>query len=119
MVEAVLVITGASFTTMPVIGLLPVTGAATPSLTLVVMLKLELKFKAGTNVTPASKVFTLAIAPLAVHTPALKVEVTAPEVAVVSDPADTFDKVNVAVVVAWSTSLTTMSIRFNDTASSV
>ncbi|MBK8341263.1 MAG: hypothetical protein IPK99_15310 [Flavobacteriales bacterium] len=102
---------------MPVIGLLPVTGAATPSLTLVVMLKLVLKFAAGTKVTPASKMFTLAIAPLAVHTPALKMEVTAPEVAVLNDPTDASDKVSVAVVVAWSTSLTTMSIRFNETSS--
>ena len=60
---------GASFTAMPVMVLLPVIAAATPSLTLVAIVKLLLKFAAGVKVTPASKVLTSAIAPLAVHTP--------------------------------------------------
>ena len=62
---------GASFTAVPVIVLLPVTGAATPSLTLVAIVKLLLKFAAGVNVSPASNVFTFARAPLALHTPAV------------------------------------------------
>ena len=49
--------------------LLPVIGAATPSSTLVAMVKVLLKFSAGVKVTPASSVLTSAIAPLAVHTP--------------------------------------------------
>ena len=49
--------------------LLPVTAVFTPSLTLVAMVKLLLKFSAGVNVSAASKVFTSALAPVAVHTP--------------------------------------------------
>ena len=60
---------GASLTALPVIALLPVSGAATPSLTLVAMVKLLLKSAAGVKVSPASRVLTSAIAPLAVHTP--------------------------------------------------
>jgi pilus assembly protein CpaE len=51
------------------IAMLPVMGAATPSLTLVAMVKLLLKSSAGVKLTPASKVLTSASAPLAVHTP--------------------------------------------------
>ncbi len=116
-VDGVLVITGASFTAMPVITLVPVTAAATPSLTLVRMLKLVVKFDAGVNTTPANKVFTFAIAPLAVQTPALNTEVTAPDVAVLSEPAATFDKVNVTVRLGLSISLVTISMRFNATSS--
>ena len=61
---------GASLTAVPVKLLLPVMAAATPSVTLVAMVKLALKFSVGVKVNPASSVFTLAIAPLAVHTPA-------------------------------------------------
>ena len=60
---------GASFTGVPVIALTPVTASATPSLMLVAIVKLLLKFKAGVKVTPASNAFTSARAPLAVHTP--------------------------------------------------
>ena len=62
---------GASFTAVPVIVLLPVTAAATPSLTLVAIVKLALKLSAGVKVSPASNVLTSAIAPLALHTPAV------------------------------------------------
>ena len=61
--------TGGSLTGVPVMALLPVMGAATPSLTLVAMVKLLLKLSAGVKLTPASKVLTSASAPLAVHTP--------------------------------------------------
>ena len=93
--------------------LTPVIAGATPSLTLVAMVKLLLKFSAGVKVTPASKALTSAIAPLAVHTPPANVEVTAPEVPVFKLPAATFERVRVAVMVALSTSLATMSIRFS------
>ena len=63
------VFTGASFTAVPVITLLPVTAGATPSDTDVAMVKLELKFAAGLKVTAASRALTLATAPLAAHTP--------------------------------------------------
>ena len=49
---------------------------------------------------------------MAVQTPALKVEVTAPEVPVVRLPAAVLDRVSVAVTVALSTSVATMSVRF-------
>ena len=49
--------------------LVPVMAAATPSLTLVARVKLLLKLPAGVKVNPASSVFTLASAPLALHTP--------------------------------------------------
>ena len=65
------------------------------------------------KVTPASKVLTLAMAPLAVHTPPTNVEVTAPDVPVLRLPAATSDRVSVAVTFALSTSLATMLIRFN------
>ena len=58
-------------TAVPVMLLLPVTGAAIPSLTLVAIVKAPLKFKAGVNTTPASSVFTLATAPPADHTPVI------------------------------------------------
>ena len=54
---------------MPVKALLPVIAGATPSLTLVAIEKLPLKFAAGVSVSPASSALTLAIAPEAVHTP--------------------------------------------------
>ena len=47
----------------------PVTAAATPSLTLVAIVKLLLKFAAGVNVNAASNVLTSAMAPLADQTP--------------------------------------------------
>ena len=93
--------------------MLPVIARATPSLTLVAMLKALLKFTAGVKVRPASKVFTFASTPLAVQTPAVNVEVTVPAVAVFKLPAATFDRVKIAVTVGLSTSLITMSIRFN------
>ena len=73
---------------VPATALTPVIGAATPSLTLVAIVKLLLKLAAGVNVRPASSVLTSAMAPLAVQTPmpALYVEVTAPEVAVFKLP---------------------------------
>ena len=61
--------TGASLTAIPVNDLLPVRAGAVPSLTLVAMVKLPLKFAAGVNVTPASRALTFATAPLAAHTP--------------------------------------------------
>ena len=54
---------------MPVNALLPVMAGATPSLTLVAIVKLPLKFAAGVNVSPASSALTSAIAPAAVQTP--------------------------------------------------
>ncbi len=111
--------TGASFTGVPVIALLPVTGAATPSLTLVAMVKLPLKLTVGVKVSPASKVFTSAMVPDAVHTPvpALYVEVTAPDVPVFRLPAAALDKVSVTVTLALSTSLTTISVRLSGVSS--
>ena len=64
-----MVAVGASLTAVPLITLVPVMGAATPSDTLVAMLKLALKLAVGVKVTPASSVLTLAIAPAAVQTP--------------------------------------------------
>src|SRR5437660_6986019 len=49
--------------------LTPVIAGATPSLMLVAIVKLLLKFRAGLKVTPASKALTSAMAPLALHTP--------------------------------------------------
>ena len=98
---------------MPVIALTPVIAGATPSLTLVAMVKLLLKFWVGVKVTPASRVLTSAIAPVALHTPAANVEVTVPDVPVFKLPAATFDRVRVAVTLALSTSLATMSVRFS------
>ena len=60
---------GASLTAVPVMDLMPVTGGATPSLTLVAMVKLPLKLAAGVKFSPASSAFTSAMAPLAVQTP--------------------------------------------------
>src|SRR6266487_1844640 len=60
--------TGASFTAVPVMTLVPVTGAATSSLPLVAIVKVALTFAAGVKVTPASSVLTAAMAPDAVHT---------------------------------------------------
>ena len=54
---------------------------------------------------------TFAIVPLAVHTPAANVEVTVPDVPVLSVPALTSESVNVTVTLALSTSLTTMFVR--------
>ena len=71
----------------------------------------------GLKVTPASRVFTSAVAPLAVHTPPTKVEVTAPDVPVVRLPAATSDKVSVTVTVALSTSVTTMLVRLSSVSS--
>src|SRR4249919_3230172 len=85
--------TGASLAGVPVTFLMPVTGAATPSDTLVRMVKLVLTLAAVLKVTPASRMLTSAIGPEAVHTPALKVEVTAPEVAVLRVPAAGLDRV--------------------------
>ena len=104
---------------MPVIALEPVIGAATPSLTLVAMLKFELKFADGVNTTPASSVLTFAIAPDALQTPvaALYVDVTAPEVPVDKPPAAAFERVSVAVTDELSISDTTMSIRFSGVSS--
>ena len=61
--------TGASLTAAPVKALLPVTGDATPSLTLVAIVKAALKFVVGVKLSAASSTLTSAIAPLAVHTP--------------------------------------------------
>src|SRR5687767_3445616 len=98
----------------------PVKAGATPSEIEVAMLKLPLKLAAGLNVTPESRAFTLASAPLADHTPvaALYVEVTPPDVAVERLPASGFDKVSVAAVMApLSTSLTAMSVRLSGVSS--
>ena len=61
--------TGASLTAVPVKFLVPVRAGATPSLTLVAMLKLPLKLAVGVKVTPASRALTSAMAPEALHTP--------------------------------------------------
>ena len=66
-----LVSVGKSLTAMPLTVLIPITAGATPSETLVAIVKLLLKLALGVKVTPASKVFTLAVAPLAVQTPVL------------------------------------------------
>src|ERR1043166_4324733 len=104
---------------MPVIALVPVTAGATPSLTLVAIVKLLLKFEAGVNVRPASKTLTSARAPLAVQTPVPEtyVDVTEPEVPVFKLPAAGLDRVNVAVTLALSASLITMSIRLSGVSS--
>ena len=109
---------GASFTAVPVNDLLPVT-VFTPSDTLVAIVKLPLALAAGVKVKPANNAFTSAVAPLALHTPvlALYVEVTLPDVAVLSAPAATLDKVRVAVWVVLSLSVITISTRFNATSS--
>src|SRR5438128_506373 len=95
--------------------LTPVIAGATPSLTLVAMVKLLLKFRAGLKVTPASKVLTSAIAPLALHTPvpALFVDVTAPAVIYTISLHDALPIFRVAVMLALSTSLATMLIRLS------
>ena len=104
---------GRSLTATPVKDLVP-DADRLPSLTLVATVKLPLKFKAGVNVNAASKVLTSATAPLAVQTPvpAFQVEVTAPDVPLFKLPAVAFDSVNVAVTVALSMSLMTISVRF-------
>ena len=56
-------------TATPVIVLLPVIGAATPSLTRVAIVKLLLKLGEGVKVSAANKVLISEIAPLALHTP--------------------------------------------------
>jgi hypothetical protein len=82
-----------------------------PSLTLVAMLKLLLKLDAGVNVTPANNAFTSASAPLALHTPEMKVEVTEFELLVLSNPAVVFERVKVTVTLALSTSETTKFVK--------
>jgi hypothetical protein len=62
-------------------------------------------------------VFTSEIAPLADHTPLLKVEVTAPEVAVLKVPAAVVESVSVAVRLPPSESEATISIRLSGTSS--
>src|SRR5687767_6679866 len=99
---------GASLTAVPVIALLPVVAGATPSDTEVAMLKLPLKSAAGLKVALSSSALTFAIAPLALHTPDAKVEVTPLMVLVVINPAAGLDSVKVAVTLALSISLTTM-----------
>ena len=59
---------GASLTATPVVALLPLT-LRLPSLTLVAIVKLALKFSVGVKVNPASSALTSARAPLAVQTP--------------------------------------------------
>src|SRR5438105_11458469 len=97
---------GAYSLALPVALPISVIAGATPSLTLVAIVKLLLKFRAGLKVTPASKALTSAMAPLALHTPVpgLEVEVTAPEVAVDRVRAAPLDRVRVAVMLAQSTS---------------
>src|SRR5688572_23536828 len=89
----------------------PVSAGATPSETEVAMVKLPLKLSAGLKETPASRALTLAIGPLALQTPPAKVDVTAPEMAVVSTPAAGFDKVSRTATFALSLSLIAMSVR--------
>ena len=92
----------------------PVIAGASPSLTLVAIVKESLKPAAGRNDTPASSAFTEAMAPLALQTPPLKLELTPLTVAVDKLPAAGFERVRVALIVGLSTSLTTMSIKFCD-----
>src|SRR5688572_18417970 len=99
--------------------LVPLVGAEKPSVMEVAMVKLLLKFSAGVKVTAASSALTPAIAPLAVHTPPTKVEVTPPEDPVDSVPAAGLDSVKVAVMLSPSASATTMSVRGCAPASSV
>src|SRR5438477_196586 len=93
--------------------LTPVIAGATPSLTLVAMVKLLLKFRAGLKVTPASKALTRSEE----HTSELQSHVKLvggllpDKKTVVRLPAATFDRVRVAVMLALCTSLATMSIR--------
>src|SRR5258706_300036 len=84
---------GASFAGVPVTAFEPGVAASVPSVTVVAIVKLALKFVTGVKMTPASSVFTSAIAPLAVHTPvpATYVDVTAFDVPVDSEPAAGFD----------------------------
>src|SRR5438094_10272856 len=81
-----------------------VIAGATPSLTLVAMVKLLLKFRAGLKVTPASKALTSAMAPLRSEERRVGKEggVTAPEVEVVRLPAVACDRSRVAVMLARS-----------------
>src|SRR5262245_17799497 len=110
-----MVFTGASLTATPVIDLVPVTAGATPSLTLVAIVKLPLKSWVGVQVSPASNALTFATGPLAVHTPVptTYVDVTEPDVPVFKLPAAGLDNVSVTVTVGLSTSLTTISVRFS------
>ena len=107
--------TGTSFTAVPVKFLIPVIGDAVPSEILVLTVKLLLKSCVGVKITPASNVLTSAVAPVAVQIPVLetKVDVTKFDVATLKLPATVFDKVNVAVTVALSTSVITISVRFS------
>ena len=89
----------------------PVMAGASPSLTLVAIEKEPPKPAAGWNETPAKRAFTAAMAPLALHTPSLKLELTPLTVAVDKLPAARLERVRVALTVGLSTSLTTMSIR--------
>ena len=63
-----LVAVGASLTAVPVTVFDPLTDRA-PSDTLVSIVKLALKLRAGTKLTPARRALTSAIAPDAVHAP--------------------------------------------------
>src|SRR5438874_806143 len=83
------------------------------SLTMVAIETLLLKFRAGLNVTPASRALTSATAPEAVHTPPLKVDVTAPDWPVLQVPAAASAVDKVCVMAALSTSDATMPVRFS------
>jgi hypothetical protein len=61
----------------------------------------------------ASKLLTVATAPVALQTPPANVEVTPLTVFVVSTPAATFDNVNLAVTLALSRSVIAMSVRLS------
>ena len=89
----------------------PVIAGASPSLTLVAIEKESVNPAAGTKDTPASSAFTEAMAPLALQTPPLKLELTPLTFAVDKLPAAGLERVRVALIFGLSTSLTTMSIR--------
>src|SRR5687768_2021482 len=90
---------GASLTAARLSVLLKVMGVAFPSEIHVAILSGPLKLDAGSKLTAASNALTLSTAPLAVHTPVAKVEVTPPEVPVVKVPASMLDNVSIAVTI--------------------
>ena len=76
-----------------------VVGVEVPSLKLVAMVKVALKLEAGVKATAASAALRSANVPLAVHVPvpAVKLDVTEPNVPVVSAPAAGFDRTSAKV----------------------
>ena len=82
-----------------------------PSSTCVAMVNAPAKLAVGVKVTVASTALRSAADPVALHTPAAKVGVTAPEVGVDRLPAPVSDRVRVTVNGSPSASPTTISVR--------